>query len=116
MARALYEAPFVLVSHGLETDPVFNYANLTAQSLFELRWHDFVRLESRHSAEAVEQAARESFMQQVRTNGFVDNYTGVRISSSGKRFTIDRAVVWNVIDDAGNLRGQAATFAHWTPI
>ena len=29
-ARALYEAPFVTASHGIEADPVFNYANRAA--------------------------------------------------------------------------------------
>ena len=116
LPRLLYDAPFVLVSHGLEDDPVFNYANAAAQSLFELTWHEFVRLESRYSAESPEQAAREKFMQQVREKSFVDDYTGVRISSTGNRFTIDHAIVWNVIDGNGVLHGQAATFKNWTAL
>jgi MEKHLA domain len=30
-AKALYEAPFVVVSHDTAADPIFNYANLAAQ-------------------------------------------------------------------------------------
>ncbi len=37
-AQALYEAPFVVVSHDTAPEPVFNYANLAAQRLFELSW------------------------------------------------------------------------------
>ena len=38
---------------------------------------------------------------------------GVRISAGGRRFRIDRAVVWNLVDDEGAYRGQAASFAVW---
>ncbi|HSQ06000.1 MAG TPA: MEKHLA domain-containing protein, partial [Burkholderiales bacterium] len=49
-AKALYEAPFVVVSHDTAADPIFNYANLAAQRLFELDWDAFVALPSRLSA------------------------------------------------------------------
>jgi hypothetical protein len=48
--------------------------------------------------------------------GFVDDYAGVRISRTGKRFRIEQAIVWNVVDAEGKDHGQAATFAHWTPL
>ena len=38
LARKMYEAPFVIVSHGTEPDPVFNYANKKAQELWQLTW------------------------------------------------------------------------------
>ncbi|MEM7541811.1 MAG: MEKHLA domain-containing protein [Pseudomonadota bacterium] len=111
--ETLYHAPFVVLSHGTETDPIFNYANLTAQRLFEFPWEDFVQIPSRRSAEPLEQIGREHFMNKVRQNGFVADYQGVRISSSGKRFRIANAVVWNLIDDDERLRGQAAAFDTW---
>ena len=45
--------------------------------------------------------------------GFIDDYTGVRISASGRRFRIDKAVVWNLVDQEGLYRGQAACFDAW---
>jgi hypothetical protein len=48
-ARALYEAPFVMASHGTEADPVFNYANRAALTLFETTWTDFTSMPSRLS-------------------------------------------------------------------
>jgi hypothetical protein len=37
----------------------------------------------------------------------------VRVSKSGRRFLIDRATVWNLLDDSGAHYGQAATFSAW---
>ncbi len=112
-ARQLFNAPFVVVSHGLGADPCFNYGNALALQLFELTWDDFVQLPSRQSAEAVDQSQRARLLQQVTQNGFISNYQGVRISASGRRFRIRDAVVWNLVDQAGEYRGQAASFATW---
>ena len=40
-----------LLMHGNEADPVFCYANRTAQRLWGLTWDEFIRLPSRLSAE-----------------------------------------------------------------
>lgn len=112
-AQALYEAPFVVVSHGTEADPIFNYANRTAQRLFELPWEDFTALPSRLSAELPNQAERARLLATVAQQGFIRNYAGVRIAQSGRRFTIQNAIVWNVSDGAGHPCGQAALFHQW---
>lgn len=109
----LYRAPFALLSHGAEAEPVFNYANLLAQQLFGMDWREFTALPSRFSAEPVSQAERSLLLAQVTANGFIDHYQGVRISKSGKRFWIANAVVWNLVDDAGTYCGQAARFSEW---
>jgi len=49
----------------------------------------------------------------VRDNGFIDDYSGIRISLNGRRFRINQATVWNVLDEAGAYAGQAATFSSW---
>lgn len=115
-ARELYFASFAVLSHGLETDPVINYCNWTAQQLFEMDWHELVQLPSRLSAESVVQAERDALLKRVTENGFIDDYSGVRISKSGKRFLIDHATVWNLLDDKGNYSGQAAMFSLWQPL
>jgi len=109
----LQQAPFAVVSHGVEVDPIFNYANQAALDLFEMEWKDFVRLPSRLSAEALERSERERLLQRVTQHGFVDDYCGVRISSSGRRFRVTDATVWNLLDDSGLYRGQAALLKHW---
>jgi len=45
--------------------------------------------------------------------GFIDDYAGIRISKSGRRFKISRATVWNLISEDGQPCGQAAMFTQW---
>lgn len=113
---ALWESAPAIVAHGTEADPIFFFGNRTALRLFDASIEQFTMLPSRMSAEAPLRAEREELMDRVRTQGFIDDYAGVRISLSGIRFRIERATVWNLIDAAGAIRGQAAAFADWTPL
>jgi hypothetical protein len=113
LAQWLFEAPFALVSHGTEADPVFNYGNRTALNLFEMTWKEFTQLPSRLSAEPVHRDERRRLMERVTRDGFIADYRGVRISKHGRRFLIEQAIVWNLVDGAGVLWGQAAMFADW---
>jgi hypothetical protein len=115
LAARLYAAPFVVLAHGTEPDPLFNYANLAAQALFERDWHEFIGLPSRLSAEAPLRNERERLLARVTTHGFIDDYAGIRISKSGHRFRILRATVWNVSNTSRHPIGQAAAFADWGP-
>lgn len=115
-AESLYRGEFVVVSHATEPDPIFNYGNLRAQELFEMSWDELTRLPSRCSAEPLEQAERERLMQAVRQRGFIDDYRGVRISAQGRRFLIEQAIVWNVVDAQDRVVGQAAMFDRWKPL
>ncbi|BCX46822.1 MEKHLA domain-containing protein [Haloferula helveola] len=116
LARQLYQAPFFLASHDGGDDPVFNYANLTAQALFELDWSTFMTTPSRFTAEEPNRAERARLLERVTAEGFIDDYAGIRISRTGKRFRIEGATVWNVSDDTGKVIGQAATFDRWVSI
>ncbi len=113
-AQALFLAPFVVVSHGTEEDPILNYGSHLAMALWEMTWEELLQTPSRLTAEVVNRAEREWMLERARTRGYMDNYRGVRISHSGRRFLIENAVVWNVIDATGRRLGQAATFSHWT--
>ena len=112
-ARRLFEAPIVVVAHGTEADPILNYANRTALELWETTVEALCRMPSRLTAEAPERAERERLLARTTRDGFVDDYRGVRISTTGRRFEIDRAIVWNLQDCSGRRTGQAATFAAW---
>lgn len=109
--HTLYHAPFAVVSHGVEADPVFNYANLFAQRLFGYEWARFVTLPSRLSARAPEQSERARLLDLVARQGSIGDYSGIRVRADGTLFRISRATVWNVIDAQNVLRGQAAVFA-----
>jgi len=112
-AREVFYAPFAVVSHDTSEDPVFNYANETALKLFEMRWEEFVSLPSRLSAEVPDREKRSRLLKEVSSKGFIDHYSGIRISKSGKRFFIKKATVWNLFNEQGFPYGQAATFSDW---
>ena len=110
---AMDAAPAVIVAHGTEADPVFFYGNRAALQLFEATRAQFIALPSRLSAEPMLREERERLLARVRAHGYIGDYSGVRISLGGRRFRIARAVVWNLVDERGERRGQAATFSEW---
>ena len=69
---------------------------------------------SRLTAEAAVQAAREHFLKETARRGFVQGYSGVRISATGRRFEIANVTIWNLTSPDGTPLGQAATFDRWT--
>lgn len=106
-----HQAPFAVLAHNTEPDPRFVYANEAAQRCFEYSWDEFTVLRSRFSAEAPNQAERQQLLDAVTRNGFMDGYRGVRVAKSGRRFLIQNALVWQLLDANGVARGQAATFS-----
>jgi len=110
IGKALFYADFVVVSHGTESDPIFNYGNKSALKSFELNWSEFVALPSRKSAKPLDRDERQDLLARVTAFGFIDDYRGLRISSTGRTFWIENATVWNLIDNSGAFRGQAAMF------
>jgi hypothetical protein len=113
LAKNIFHAPFVVVSHGTEADPILNYGNAAALALWEMAWEELTRTPSRLTAEAPNREERARLLDVVTTRGFIDDYSGVRISKSGRRFRIERATVWNLISEKGEPCGQAATFDQW---
>lgn len=113
-AHKLYRSPFVVVSHGMEEDPLLNYGNQVALELWELTWEKLVKTPSRLTAEPINRAEREWMLEQARTRGYLDTYRGVRMTSTGRRFLVENALIWNVVDTKGQRVGQAATFSQWT--
>ena len=115
-ARLVWEAPFVVLSHGQGPDPILDYGNRAALALFELSWPELTRLPSRLTAEVPDREERARLLSRVSQQGFIDDYAGVRISRGGRRFRIEAATVWNLIEPDGLVVGQAATFAIWRPL
>lgn len=113
LARELFTAPFVLAGHGTEIDPILNYGNQAALTLWEMSWDQFTGTPSRLTAEPVAREERARLLGEVTRNGYIANYSGIRISRSGRRFRIVQATVWNLRDDAGRPAGQAAMFDRW---
>ena len=113
-AERLFKSPFVVASHGLEDDPILNYGNQAALDLWEMDWEQFTHTPSRLTAEPVNREKRARMLEQAKTQGYISDYQGVRISRTGKRFLVERATVWNIHQLDGTPLGQAATFSTWT--
>ncbi|WP_421705046.1 MEKHLA domain-containing protein [Aliiroseovarius sp.] len=69
----------------------------------------------RLTAEPDERAARAAMLASITERGFIDDYSGIRISTKGRRFYIDQAVIWTLRDTVGHKLGQAAAFAKTRP-
>lgn len=119
-ARQLFEAPFAVVSHNAPSvpgdEPIFNYGNRIALELFAMSWERFIQLPSRLSAEPLHQAERARLFERVRSYGYIDDYRGIRIASTGRRFKIENAIVWILYDQEGQRYGEAAMFAEWADV
>jgi len=113
-AKRLFHAPFVVVSHDTQADPILNYANQMALELWKISVPSLLQTPSRMTAEPVHRDERAKLLERTTRDGFVDDYRGIRIATDGQRFLIDCATVWNLVDHQGNRSGQAATFDHRT--
>jgi len=111
VVAALWEAPQAILAHGIEPDPIFFFGNRAALRAFECDSQGFTAMPSRLSAEAPLREERQALLNRVTREGFIDDYAGIRISATGRRFPIAGATVWNLIDESGTRHGQAATFA-----
>jgi len=113
--QRLFDAPFAVLSAlgPFGTDHVFNYANRQALKLFEYTWDELMGKPSSASAEPLHREERRRLLDEVGRHGFIANYSGVRISKTGRRFRIVEATVFNLLENTGAYAGQAATFGTW---
>ncbi len=115
-AQALFDAPFAVLAHGTQDDPILFYGNAMALQVFDMRFDDFTRMPSRLTAEPLLRAERQHLMQRAAQRGYIDDYSGVRISSTGQRFRIENVVLWTIRDEAGGQSGQAAMVPKWEAV
>lgn len=107
----VFHASFAVVSHGTQADPILNYGNQTALQLWNITWTKFRQTPLRMTADPVNRADRAKMLEQASKQGYID-YHGIRISSTGQRFAIAGAIIWNLSDEWGRNCG-AATFSNW---
>lgn len=106
--EAAENANFALLMHNGGEDPIFQYANARARSLFGYTLEEFRRLPSRLSAEPDQRDDRAKMLKQAAEKGYFDGYSGVRVSKTGRRFRIVDAVIWQLRNAEGQVIGQAA--------
>ena len=107
-SEALFNLRYAVLVHDTQPDPIFCYGNLAALKIFEYEWEGLLRVPSRKSAEQTEQSNRAKTMQKVQKTGYAESYSGVRVSSSGRRLLIQNTTIWNLIDTTQKPLGQAA--------
>ena len=72
-------------------------------------WDAFTNTPSRLTAEPVDKKRRKQMLQQAAQQGYIDNYSGVRISSKGNKFraSSDSLEVsrcyWSLLRTSGNF-------------
>jgi hypothetical protein len=109
-AKQVFHSGYVLLAHNASNEPIFNYANQKALQLFEMSWDEFTNMPSKYSAESDERGKREKLLAEVEEKGYSKNYSGIRISKTGRRFEIKDVIIWNVYDAENNRIAQAAVF------
>ena len=112
-AHDLWIAPVAVVAHDTRPNPCFFYANRLALDLFRMSAAQFIGMESRYSAGETDRAERAAMLAVLEARDVVRGYRGVRVAGDGTRFVIENAVIWNLRDETGKRRGQAAAFAEW---
>jgi len=112
-AQELFSADLVVLAHDGSSDPCLTYANAAALQLWERPWGAMVGMPSRLTAEAQERQSRSLALQQALRQQAIEGYSGIRISSTGRRFQIHNARLWCLSDADGRPCGQAAAFSDW---
>jgi hypothetical protein len=112
-AQALFAADRVVLAHDEAADPRLIYANRAALRLWRRRWDTMVGMPSRLTAEPCQRASRAEALERARRRSALQGYGGIRIDSRGRRFRIENARLWRVVDESGSAWGQAAAFGRW---
>ena len=112
-AQELFVLDQVVLCHDGSEDPRFLYANRAALQLFSRNWEQMVGMSSRLSASANQRLSRREQLELARRQDKLENYSGVRVNSQGRRFQIRGARIWSLIDQERHYSGQAACFSQW---
>ncbi|MEN9768281.1 MAG: hypothetical protein RLZZ32_2241 [Cyanobacteriota bacterium] len=111
--QELFSSDLVVLAHDGSADPCLTYANAAALRLWERPWNAMVGMPSRLTAEQHERSSRAQALQQALAQQSIEGYSGIRISSSGRRFQIHNARLWTLLRADGSPCGQAAAFSDW---
>jgi len=104
------EAPYSILVHDTQSDPVYIYVNQRAISCFKYTLEEFLTTPSRLSATESTQDERNHLFDTARKNGIAYNYTGPRVDKYGNIFNINDCIVWEVRKNDGTKIGEAALF------
>ena len=77
---------WVLISHGIEEDPIFNFVNVAGLEAFVRTWDEVTKLPSRKSVllQTSDEKLRIELMKKVTTFAFVEGASGIRVRGDGQ--------------------------------
>lgn len=101
---------FGVLSHGTQSDPVYNYGNKASLELFGYTIDELCQTPSRFSTVPVLMKDRDNLIKAIETRGYGYIDDAVRVKSDGELFIIDRILIWTVFDEADNRIGLAAVY------
>ena len=102
-----------VLAHDRRSDPELIYANAAALRLWQTTWGDLIGLPSRLTAPESVRRGRQRALIQAHHQEAISNYSGRRVSRSGRQFMIHNARIWSLRDDAQTICGQAASISEW---
>ena len=117
-STALYHAPFLVLFHNQHR--IFTYANKLALETFDYPASSFIGLPSHLCLDSSQKdlnnqtKLREKYLKTSLEKGYAEDIHGIRVSATGRRFMISDTCVWNVLDEEGNVVGQAAKVPKWS--
>jgi PAS domain-containing protein len=114
-ARRLFELPLGVLAHDTATTPLLDWANRAAAAAFDATPEELLGRPSAATAPADASADRERLFETLRRHGFVTGYTGMRITTTGRRFLIEDVTVLELRDGRGNPAGHAAIIGKTRP-
>jgi hypothetical protein len=117
-AQALFSSERLVLAHdaadpAADPGPRLIYANRAALRLWRRPWDAMVGMPSRLTAEPGERAERAQALGRAQRLTAIGDYAGIRMDSRGRRFRIEGARLWTLLDERGRPLGQAASFARW---
>ena len=103
---------YAVLSHGNQTDPIYNYFNKGAFLTFQWPESEVYSLPSRYSApDGSLRQDRAKMMQTVVDQDVRTIPIAIRQTKAGDFFQLTNVTLWNVYDDSGEVRlGQTAVF------
>eukprot|EP01084_Bolivina_argentea_P220740 374049_1 len=101
---------FSVLSHGTQNDPIFNYANAAALTLFEQTIENLCITPSRYSTVPELMEDRSQLLRQFEAMDYGYIYDAIRTTTQGKLFSIKKVLVWNLYHDNGDHIGLAAFY------
>lgn len=102
---------FAVLSHGNQTDPIYNYFNKAALLQFQWPESEVYSLPSRYSApDGFLREDRAEMMKTVEDQDVRTIPIAIRQTKDGEFFQLTNVTLWNVYDDEGTRLGQTACF------